>query len=95
MASFDARERIGRYVELYREHREEYGFGYIDDPLRERHPKLRNGRPDVSKPKRDMVFGSPARAGSYVGHYVSGGQLARYLNATDRSWRPMCGCIRG
>jgi hypothetical protein len=89
MASFDARERISRYIELYREHCEEYGFGYIDDPLRERHPKLPSGRPDRSKPTRDMVFGSPARAGSYVGHYVSGGQLARYLDATDRSWRPM------
>src|SRR5438874_743514 len=65
MASFDARERIGRYVELYREHCEEYGFGFIDDPLRLRHPKLRDGRPDIRKPKRDMVFlmsGRPSRS---------------------------------
>ena len=26
MASLDARERISRYVELYREHCDEYGF---------------------------------------------------------------------
>ena len=89
MASVDARERIRRYVELYRQHCEEYGFGYIDDPLMERHPKLPNGRPDVRRPKRDMVFSSAPRAGSYVGRYVSGGQLERYLDATDRSWRPM------
>lgn len=89
MASVDSRERIRRYVELYREHCEEYGFGYIDDPLMERHPKLPNGRPDVRRPKRNMVFSSAPRAGSYVGRYVSGGQLERYLDASDRSWRPM------
>jgi hypothetical protein len=89
MASHDARERISRYVELYREYADEYGFGYIDDPLLERHPKKPDGRPDLSKPARDMVFGSPAKAGSYIGRYVSGGQLARYLDASDRSWRPV------
>jgi hypothetical protein len=89
MASPDSRERIGRYVALYREHCDEYGFGYIDDPLMERHPKLPGGRPDPSRPKRNMVFRSPAKAGSYIGRYVSGGQLERYLDATDRSWRPM------
>ena len=46
MASPDARERISRYVELYREFHEKFGFGYIDDPLMPRHPKLPNGRPD-------------------------------------------------
>ncbi len=89
MASADARERIRRYVELYREHCEQYGFGFIDDPLLERRPKLPDGRPDTSKPKRDMVFKSPARAGSYIGRYVAGGQLERYLDASDRSWRPL------
>ena len=89
MAAPDARERIRRYVELYREHCDEYGFGYLDDPLMARRPKLPNGRPDLSKPARDMVFSSPARAGSYIGRYVAGGQLERYLDASDRSWRPM------
>ena len=88
MASPDARERIERCVELYREFHEEYGFGFIDDPLMPRHPKLPNGRPDRSKPIRDMVFDRPARAGSYVGRYVGSGQLERFLDATDRSWRP-------
>lgn len=87
MASPDARERISRFVELYREFHEEYGFGFIDDPLMARHPKLPNGRPDRSKPARDMVFDTPARAGSYVGRYVSGGQLQRYVEAADRSWQ--------
>jgi hypothetical protein len=89
MAAPDARERIERYVELYREYCSEYGFGFIDDPLMERHPKLSNGRPDTSRPARDMVFQSPAKAGSYVGRYVSGGQLQRCLAAADRSWRPV------
>jgi len=89
MGSFDARERIGRYAELYREHCDEYGFGFIDDPLKERHPKLPDGRPDTSKPMCDMVYESPARAGSYIGRYLSGGQLARYLDAPDRSLRAM------
>ena len=89
MASPDARERITRWIELYREFCEEYGFGFIDDPLRERHPKLPNGRPDLSKPARNMVFDSPTKAGSYIGRYVSGGQLERYIEAADRSWRPV------
>jgi len=83
----DERERVARWVELYREFGERYGFGFVDDPLRPRHPKTAAGRPDRSRPKRDMVFEQAAIAGHYLGSYLGGGQLERAEAAEDRSWR--------
>jgi hypothetical protein len=74
-------ERIRRWVELYRVHSEAYGFGFVDDPFRERRSK-RTGRMTT------MVFERAAVAGIYLGNYLGGGQLERYVNAPDTSWRP-------
>ena len=38
---------------------------------------------------RDMVFEHPEVAGAYLGRYLSGGQLERFLEASDRSWQPL------
>lgn len=84
----DHRQRITLWVALYRELAPGYGWGFVDDPLRLRHPKTRDGRPDRSRSRRDMVFGDPATAGAYVGNYLSGGQLERFLDAEDRGIRP-------
>jgi len=35
-----------------------------------------------------------ARTDSYIGRYVAGGQLERYLDASDRSWRALWVRIR-
>ena len=72
----DERLRIAQWVALYRSVHARYGFGFVDDPFR------------VRKNGRDMVFGKAEVAGSYVGRYLSGGQLERFLLADDRSWRP-------
>lgn len=70
------RERVARWVALYRRVHARYGFGFVDDPFRVR----ANGR--------DMVFDRAEVAGAYVGRYLSGGQLERFIQADDRSWRP-------
>lgn len=82
----DQRERLARWVELYNEHRESYGMGFVDDPFRMRHPKTKAGRPDVRRPKRDMVFQRGEVAGAYLGSYLTGGQLERAAWSEDRSW---------
>ena len=73
-------DRIRRWVELYREHNEAYGFGFIDDPFRRRKSR-RTGR------MQDMVFGRAEVAGIYLGNYLGGGQLERFVAAEDASWR--------
>ncbi len=67
------------WVALYREFAPQYGFGFVDDPLRVR--RLRDGS------HRDMVFDRGEVAGSYIGRYLGGGQLERAMWAEDRSWR--------
>jgi hypothetical protein len=77
----DHRRRITLWVQLYREYREAYGFGYVDDPFHVR--RLKNGR------MSDMVFRDPATAGFYLGNYLGSGQLERYIAAEDTSWSPV------
>lgn len=78
-----------RYVELLKRHGAEYGFGLVDDPYVRRHPKLTNGRPNLSAPKRDMVFENPLIAGRYLVRYLGGSQLEAMLNGRDYSFRPL------
>jgi hypothetical protein len=73
-------ERIRRWVELYRVHNESYGFGFVDDPFRMRKSR-RTGR------LQNMVFARAEVAGIYLGNYLGGGQLERFVAAEDASWR--------
>jgi len=75
----DQRERVRAWVEAYREFASVYGLGFVDDPFR-----LRRGRDGQM---RDMVFEQPEIAGAYLGRYLAGGQLERFLSASDTSWR--------
>ncbi len=77
----DEHERMRVWVDEYRGHAESYGFGFVDDPF-----KLRRGRDGEM---RDMVFERPEIAGAYVGRYLASGQLAEFLKASDRSWKPL------
>jgi hypothetical protein len=77
----DERERMERWVECYREAAERYGLGFVDNPFR-----LRRGRDGEL---RDMVFYRAEIAGAYLGRYLTGGQLERFLSAVDRSWQPL------
>lgn len=71
----DERERMEVWVEAYREHAEDYRFGFVDDPFRLR--RRRDGQ------MRDMLF-ERADAGGYLGQYMTGSQLERFS-------RPMTG----
>ena len=75
------RQRIRWWVAIYREFHVEYGFGFVDDPFFVRKSK-RTGK------RQDMVFARGEVAGIYLGNYLAGGQLERFVAATDRSWRP-------
>ncbi len=68
-----------------------FGFGFSDDPYRKVHPKLPNGRPNRSRPKRDRIFEDPAVAGRYLSRYLAddSGQLAAMLEQGDHSFRPL------
>lgn len=77
----DHRRRIETWVAVYREYHEEYGFGYVDDPFHKRRGK--GGR------MQDMVFRDPSTCGYYLGNYLGGGQLERYIAADDTSWSPV------
>lgn len=79
--TLDERERIRLWVGLYREYSGHYGFGFVDDPFHERRGK--DGQ------LRDMVFRSGRVAGIYLGRYLHGGQLERFLAADDASFRPV------
>lgn len=81
---------VQAYAAALKELAPRYGFGYIDDPYRPRHPRGADGRPDRSKPKRDMVFRDPAVVGRYLVRYLSeSNQLSAMLEAADYSFRPM------
>lgn len=73
--------RIRQWVAIYRELHREYGFGFVDDPFFVRKSR-RTGR------MQDMVFSRGEVAGIYLGNYLAGGQLERFVAASDRSWRP-------
>lgn len=77
------------YVQALRELGPQYGFGYVDDPYRPRHPRGRDGRPNRALPRRTMVFAAAAVAGRYLTRYLVGGQLERMVRAGDHSWRPL------
>jgi hypothetical protein len=77
----DERERMRVWVDAYRKHSGQYGFGFVDDPF-----KLRRGRDGQM---RDMVFERAAVAGAYLGRYLTDGQLERFLEAGDRSWKAL------
>jgi hypothetical protein len=77
----EQQERIRRWVVLYREHHEAYGFGFVDDPFHVRKSR-RTGK------RQDMIFARADVAGIYLGNYLAGGQLERFVAASDRSWRP-------
>ena len=78
------------YIAALRELAPEYGFGFVDDPYRARHPRGRDGRPNVSMPKRTMVFDNPAVAGRYVTRYLSeSSQLPAMLDGNDHSFRAL------
>ena len=79
--TLDERERMQLWVDAYRDHAGQYGFGFVDDPF-----KLRRGRDGQM---RDMVFEDAAIAGAYLGRYLTGGQLEQFLHAQDRSWKPL------
>lgn len=66
--------RVQLWVLLYRELHAEYGFGFVDDPER------------VDRSGRTRLFDVPAVCGVYLGKYLQGGQLERFLEADDRSW---------
>jgi hypothetical protein len=83
----DQRERLTAWVDAYRRLSGRYGLGWVDDPLMPRHPKGPDGRPDTSRPKRNMVFADGRVAGAYATGYVTGGQFERALNATDHAGR--------
>src|SRR5689334_17624194 len=71
----DERERMRVWIDAYRVHAPQYDFGFVDDPF-----KLRRGRHGEL---RDMVFENAEVAGAYLGRYLSGGQLERFLQADD------------
>jgi len=73
--------RIRQWVALYRELHDAYGFGNVDDPFH-----LRRSR--KTGKLGNMVFERPHVAGVYLGNYLAGGQLERFIEAADRSWRP-------
>ncbi len=77
----DHERRIREWVVIYRELHLAYGFGRVDDPFHVRASRL-TGKPQT------MVFENPAVAGIYLGNYLAGGQLERFVAASDRSWRP-------
>jgi hypothetical protein len=78
-----------RYVAILKELSPRYGFGFVDDPYLETHPK-RHGKPDTSLPKRDRIFREPAIAGRYLVRYLSeSSQLGAMLEAGDHSFRPI------
>lgn len=86
----DDQAAVERYVSVLSELAPRYGFGFIDNPYRERHPRGPDGRPNRSKPKRDMVFREPAIVGRYLVRYLSeSNQLQAMLDAGDYSFRPM------
>lgn len=78
------------YVAALKELRHSHGFGFVDDPYLSRHPRGRDGRPNTSMPKRDMVFLEPAIAGRYLTRYLSdSAQLPAMLSARDHSFRAL------
>jgi hypothetical protein len=79
-----------RYAELLKEHAADFHFGFVDDPYRQRYPKGSGGKPDRSKPRRDMIFRDPAIVGRYLVRYLSdSGQLQAMVSARDHSFRPI------
>ena len=81
LANEDHARRIREWVGIYRELHVEYGFGTVDDPFHIRRSR-KTGK------LQTMVFEDPGRAGSYLGNYLAGGQLERFVQAEDRCWRP-------
>jgi len=77
----DHEQRIRWWVAIYRELHLDYGFGFVDDPFHVRQSK-RTGK------RQNMVFKRGEVAGVYLGNYLAGGQLERFVAASDRSWRP-------
>lgn len=71
----DELQRLAGWVGHYRRLHVKYGLGFVDDPV-----KPRNGG-------RDMLFESAQIAGAYLGKYLTGGQLERFLAGDDRSLR--------
>lgn len=77
------RAALARYVELLKVHGCEYGFGFVDDPLRRR----RNRRTGAL---HDMVFDTAAVAGRYLCRYLGDSdQLAAMVEAGDHSFRAL------
>lgn len=76
----DEAERVRRYVALYDRWKAEYGLGWIDDPYRMRRPRV-NGRPDLSRPARNMVFDRAERVAAYLAPYLASGQFGSYLES--------------
>lgn len=76
----DHEERVRQWIALYRELHVQYGFGTVDDPFFKR-------RSRTTGKLQDMIFRRPGICGAYLGDYLAGGQLERFLAADDRSWR--------
>lgn len=81
LANEDHERRIREWVAIYRELKDDYGFGNVDDPFHVRRSR-KTGK------LTDMVFERAHVAGIYLGNYLAGGQLERFMAAEDRSWRP-------
>lgn len=77
----DHEERIRWWIEIYRQLHLDYGFGFVDDPFHVRRNR-RTGK------LQNMIFSHGDVAGVYLGAYLAGGQLERFVAASDRSWRP-------
>jgi hypothetical protein len=76
------RRALQRYVELLKARSHEYGFGFIDDPLKPR--RAANGE------LRTMVYESAAVAARYLcGYLTESDQLAAMVAAGDHSFRPL------
>jgi hypothetical protein len=77
------RMALAAYVAHLKELGPEYGFGFIDDPMRRRWNRAKTA-------KRDMVFESASIAGRYLCRYLAESeQLASMISAGDHSFRPL------
>lgn len=93
-AALDARPQYTAanhvYISALKELRYRYDFGFVDDPYKKRHPRGRDGRPNRSLPKRDMVYENPAVAGYYLTRYLTeSSQLPALLTSRDHSFRAL------
>jgi hypothetical protein len=78
------------YIASLKELGSSYDFGYVDDGYLPRHPKLPNGRPNRSLPKRNLVFEDPIVAGRYLCRYLTdSAQLIELLTSRERVSRPL------